>query len=204
MIGSRHDTIAPFDEMTSLVNAIKPDLILTQGFGAVHSSAQKTQQRSGDVGWMRWLGIKNGARVNSWEPTWSSVYYELAKTYQPEDIYRTVMAWALLRNRQHISEYPAFYDYFDACCKPLLAGGFLFTEAQLEAEHFMDLLERTAGKPLAVNDFEPLLRKMQHPALLADMHKIRYLGLLAAIDEHAPYYQRILVQADESLLSLPQ
>lgn len=131
------------------ITGFKPDLILTQGLAPVYATPAITARKSGDAGLIRYLGTMGHIRVNSWEAGWDDVYYKLSEKYSPDDIYLSLLGWAILRESESFSAHQTFEDFFEHIYTPFVTYGYPFRADQLNTDTFLRSLKKY-GKGIAL------------------------------------------------------
>ncbi len=115
---------------------LKPDLILTQGFGILYPTTAQTIKQSGDAGYCRYLGSKENIRVSSWEPVWDEVHDHLAKKYKPADIYFSLMGYTLLRDTSRLNRFRDINSYLiDSVSTLLISAGYSLKRDSFEINY---------------------------------------------------------------------
>ena len=142
-----HSDDSQYSAIKKEITNLKPDLVLTQGFDPLYASKKQAGSESRVAGFCRYLGISEGIRVTSWEPSWNEVYYTLNKKYKTEDIYFSLLCSGILSS-QDIIDVNSVKDLAIKTLKEFASFGYPLTIKEDEEFDLFKSITEYLGRPV--------------------------------------------------------
>ncbi len=182
---------------------LKPDLVLTEGYPLSFLTEKETIRKFGAAGLMRMDAVNHDIKNSSWMPEWNTVHYELMKKYNQEEIYFNVMADLISNGNPDLS----FEEAYAEIQRRLAISGFNFLPEQFDSRPFLFLLSKhykgqLQGTNLTLEGLKEAIKKAINLDFIKDLNYIKSVYLLDAIVHKTERYQRILIQAEPSVVEI--
>lgn len=204
LFGTNHTYNNPnnemFIKMEENLQALKPQVILTENFPVISSTKEETINESTDVGYCSFYGVTNNIPVQSWDLDFGASYYMLAKKYSSDEI--LLMNLSAIDYKYSSTKWNTYEDFHKGKISTMEMYGYPIKEEQKSVNYYYKLFEKHFKKTFNSSSQEEFSKQLTLIDQDKKLKEIRFYwsvlrdsSLIANIKQQLNNHDRIFVQA---------